>query len=68
MLAVSYQFRMRQFNLGYGKLIFYSFSGQDNFPDTVTDRLYYIPGDQGYEKKLKEKLTYFKDIKERRRS
>ena len=45
-----------------------SFSGQDNFPDTVTDRLYYIPGDQGYEKKLKEKLTYFKDIKERRRS
>ena len=45
-----------------------SFSGQDYFPDTVTDRLYYIPGDQGYEKKLKEKLTYFKGLKERRRS
>ena len=45
---------------GYGDGYIYdqdyedSFSGQNYFPDGVIDRVYYEPGDQGYEKKLKE--------------
>ena len=40
-----------------------SFSGQNYFPDSVIDRSYYDPGNHGYEKRLNEKLSFFRDLR-----
>ena len=42
-----------------------NFSGQNYFPDLITDRTYYEPGDYGNEKRLKEKLSFFRDLRKR---
>ena len=54
---------------GYGEGYMYdhdyenNFSGQDYFPDSVIDRSYYDPGSHGYEKRLNEKLSFFRDLR-----
>ena len=40
-----------------------SFSGQNYFPDSIIDRSYYDPGNHGYEKRLNEKLSFFRDLR-----
>ena len=40
-----------------------NFSGQNYFPDSVIDRSYYDPGNHGYEKRLNEKLSFFRDLR-----
>lgn len=42
-----------------------NFSGQNYFPDLITDRTFYEPGDYGNEKRLKEKLSFFRDLRKR---
>ena len=40
-----------------------NFSGQNYFPDSVIDRSYYDPGNHGYEKRLNERLRFFRDLR-----
>ena len=49
-------------DMGYGKRYKYAhdyeghFVEQQNLPDSIQDKHYYIPGDQGYEKEVAERL------------
>ena len=40
-----------------------NFSGQNYFPDSVIDRSYYDPGNHGHEKRLNERLRFFRDLR-----
>ena len=48
---------------GYGHNYKYShnypdhFSGQRNLPDSLKERVYYVPSDQGYEKEVAERIN-----------
>jgi len=60
---------MRQF--GYGKDYQYAHSAPDRLtdmqclPDNLKDRRYYLPTDEGFEKKLKERLRTIQEWKEK---
>jgi putative ATPase len=45
-----------------------AFSGQEYFPDTVKDRVYYTPVERGFERELQKRLQYFLKLKEKRTS
>ena len=57
-------------NMGYGKGYKYahdynnSYVKQQNLPDPIRDKKYYIPGDQGYEKEIRKRLNSWSDSKE----
>jgi putative ATPase len=59
-------------NLGYGKDYVYDhateegFSGQNYFPEGVTRRHFYRPGERGFERELKKRLEYWDKLRQRR--
>jgi putative ATPase len=58
-------------NLGYGKDYVYDhateegFSGQNYFPEGVTRRHFYRPGERGFERELKKRLEYWDKLRQR---
>jgi putative ATPase len=58
-------------DLGYGKDYVYDhataegFSGQNYFPDGVSRRNFYRPGDRGYEREIKRRLDYWNELRRR---
>src|SRR6266852_5827429 len=58
-------------NLGYGKGYVYDhatedgFSGQNYFPDGVTRRNFYRPGERGFEREIKKRLDYWDKLRQR---
>jgi putative ATPase len=59
-------------NLGYGKDYVYDhateegFSGQNYFPEGVTRRHFYRPGERGFERELKKRLEYWDKLRQRK--
>jgi putative ATPase len=57
--------------LGYGKGYVYDhatgegFSGQNYFPDGVTRRNFYCPGERGFEREIKKRLEYWDKLRQR---
>src|SRR6202521_2495737 len=58
-------------NLGYGTGYVYDhateegFSGQNYFPDTVERRVFYRPGERGFEREVKKRLDYWDKLRRR---
>jgi putative ATPase len=58
-------------DLGYGKGYVYDhsteegFSGQDYFPDGVSRRNFYRPGERGFERDLQKRLEYWEKLRQR---
>jgi putative ATPase len=58
--------------LGYGKDYVYDhateegFSGQNYFPEGVTRRHFYRPGERGFERELKKRLEYWDKLRQRK--
>jgi len=58
-------------DLGYGKGYVYDhateegFSGQNYFPDGVTRRNFYRPGERGFEREVKKRLDYWDKLRQR---
>jgi putative ATPase len=58
-------------NLGYGKGHVYDhateegFSGQNYFPDGVTRRNFYRPGERGFEREIRRRLEYWDKLRQR---
>src|SRR6266851_5720371 len=58
-------------DLGYGKDYVYDhateegFSGQNYFPDGVTRRNFYRPGERGFEREVKKRLDYWQKLRQR---
>lgn len=58
-------------NLGYGKNYKYDheykyhYAGQKFLPDSLKDRVYYIPGEFGFEKEIKKRIDFWKHLKEK---
>jgi len=58
-------------DLGYGKGYIYDhateegFSGQNYFPDGVTRRNFYRPGERGFEREVKKRLDYWGKLRQR---
>jgi len=58
-------------NLGYGKGYVYDhateegFSGQNYFPDGVTRRNFYRPGERGFEREIRRRLEYWDKLRQR---
>jgi putative ATPase len=58
-------------NLGYGKGYIYDhtteegFSGQNYFPEGVSRRNFYRPGDRGFEREIKKRLEYWDKLRQR---
>jgi putative ATPase len=58
-------------DLGYGKGYVYDhateegFSGQNYFPDGVTRRNFYRPGERGFEREVKKRLDYWDKLRRR---
>src|SRR5713101_617838 len=58
-------------DLGYGKGYVYDhateegFSGQNYFPDGVTRRNFYRPGERGFEREIKKRLDYWDKLRQR---
>ena len=58
-------------DLGYGKGYVYDhvteegFSGQNYFPDGVTRRNFYRPGERGFEREVKKRLDYWEKLRQR---
>ncbi|MCG2756499.1 replication-associated recombination protein A [Candidatus Dependentiae bacterium] len=56
-------------NLGYGKNYKYDheykyhYSGQDYLPDDLKDCIYYNPGELGFEKEVKRRMDFWKNLK-----
>jgi putative ATPase len=61
-------------HFGYGRDYQYAHSAQDRLtdmqclPDNLKDRRYYAPTEEGFEKKLKEKLQHIQEWKKKRES
>ena len=59
-------------HLGYGKGYIYDhataegFSGQDYFPEGVSRRNFYRPGERGFEREVKKRLDYWDKLRQRR--
>ncbi len=57
-------------DLGYGKGYVYdhatkeSFSGQNYFPDGVTRRNFYRPGERGFEREIRKRLDYWDKLRQ----
>jgi len=58
-------------DLGYGKGYVYDhatgegFSGQNYFPDGVTRRNFYRPGERGFEREVRKRLDYWEKLRQR---
>ena len=58
-------------DLGYGKGYVYDrateqgFSGQNYFPDGVTRRSFYRPGEHGFEREVRKRLDYWDKLRQR---
>jgi putative ATPase len=58
-------------NLGYGSGYVYDhateegFSGQNYFPDGVARRVFYRPGERGFEREVKKRLEYWEKLRRR---
>ncbi len=58
-------------DLGYGKdykydhEFRYHYSGQDYLPEELKGSIYYSPGDLGFEKELKRRIEFWKNLKEK---
>jgi len=58
-------------DLGYGKGYVYDhateegFSGQNYFPDGVTRRNFYRPGERGFEREVRKRLDYWDKLRQR---
>ena len=58
-------------DLGYGKGYVYDhateegFSGQNYFPDGITRRNFYRPGERGFEREVKKRLDYWDKLRQR---
>jgi len=56
-------------DLGYGKGYVYDhateegFSGQNYFPDSITRRNFYRPGERGFEREIKKRLEYWDKLR-----
>jgi len=58
-------------NLGYGRGYVYDhateegFSGQNYFPDGVSRRSFYRPGERGFEREIRKRLDYWNKLRQR---
>src|SRR5215468_1500688 len=58
-------------DLGYGKRYVYDhateegFSGQNYFPDGVSRRSFYRPGERGFEREIRKRLDYWNKLRQR---
>jgi len=58
-------------NLGYGRGYVYDhateegFSGQNYFPDGIERRVFYRPGERGFEREVKKRLDYWDKLRQR---
>ncbi len=56
-------------NLGYGKNykydheFKYNYAGQDFLPENIKDSVYYTPGELGFEKEVKRRMDFWKNLK-----
>jgi putative ATPase len=61
-------------DIGYGKGYAYdhdadqSFSGQDYWPEEMGPQTFYEPGERGFEAKIAERIAYWNELRQKRRS
>jgi putative ATPase len=59
-------------DIGYGKGYAYEhdaeqgFSGQDYWPEGMDPQSYYEPGERGFEAKIRERIAYWNELREKR--